>query len=592
MINLPSSAKEITEDTKRALSDFLEQASEFKPFDLQKKLEAATLAVGCSDLSAIQAIQLPSECADLKDGCNGRDMEGTVALDWKADPFTSMSDLTLLVYDGSGSGGVPYYVHTLLLLHGGRKSGFISEQIKLQKNRSAGDYKIEIYLPPLAARYIPVFLDYIYGAQLKITTSNAPPLRYLANRFDLRNLYKEISTQFIPADLEIGTAPTYCTLSDELKDYELRDRAIKLMAERMEKLNVNSIKGLSPRLMRSLVQCEKLECESEVLSEKVAMWLRLHRDLELAREDSLLGTHEIHNGVESRNASASIMRKDDNDTLTDEDFYWITHVQFMPRISPKEALFYLKFGAQFSQVMNEIGSGSLKSRCLAAFSGEWAMDKLASHLENKDATPFDMYANLDLESKVELLEASIVGAKKILTEKKDASEQQVSMEKDIQRSDEIMYKTNYECSSSSSPADKITKVVVMGCGIGPANGIYIYKDSSMNERTTSGSNIINNKSIVYEKEAIWNQKRVTFVLFPTTSGQYYSQHKLAVRPSNSEQTQNLYNSPTVMGLSGVIPELSWEVEGDMEGIHPPPQFVGKIEQGPAKSWNKSLTHSV
>ena len=135
-------------------------------------------------------------------------------------------------------------------------------------------------------------------------------------------------------------------------------------------------------------------------------------------EDSLLETHEIHNGVESRNASASIMRKDDNDTLTDEDFYWITHVQFMPRISPKEALFYLKFGAQFSQVMNEIGSGSLKSRCLVAFSGEWAMDKLASHLENQDASPFEMYENLDLESKVELLEASIVGAKKILKEKK------------------------------------------------------------------------------------------------------------------------------------------------------------------------------
>jgi hypothetical protein len=203
-----------------------------------------------------------------------------------------------------------------------------------------------------------------------------------------------------------------------------------------------------------------------------------------------------------------------------------------------------------------------------------------------------MYENLDLESKVELLEASLVGAKKMFSEKNEVSKQQVLKEKDVQRSDEIMYKTNYESSSSSSPADKVMKVVVLGCGVGPANGIYMYKESSMNVRKTSGSNIINNDSIVYEKEAIWNEKRVTFVLYPTTAGQYYSQHKLAVRPSNSQQTHILYNSPTVMGLSGVIPELAWEVEADMEGIHPPPQFVGKIEQPPVKGWNKSLTHSV
>jgi hypothetical protein len=586
MINLPTSVEEITEETKRA----------FKAFDLQKKFEQATMAVSCSDLSAIQAMQLPSECTDLKDGCNGRDMEGAVTLDWRVDPFTSMSDLTLLVYDGSGSGGVPYYVHTLLLVHGGRKSGFVADQMKLQKSRkrsqnncSTGDYKIEIYLPPLAAKFVPIFLDYVYGEQLKITTSSAPPLRYLANRFDIRGLYQEISTKFIPADLEIGTAPTYCTLADQLKDYELRDRAVKIIAERMEKLNVNSIKSLSPRLMRSLVQCEKLECPSEVLSEKVAIWLRLHRELEQAREEALIGNDHGVDG--SRNSSASSIRKDDSDTLTDEDFYWLTHVQFMPQISPKEALFYFKYGSQYPQVMNEIGSGSLKSRCLAAFSGEWAMDKLASHVENKDVVPFDVYENLDLESKVELLEASLVGAKKLLTAKGEASKQQVAKEKDVKRSDEIMYKTNYESSSSSSPADKIMKVIVMGCGIGPGNGIYVYKESKINERTSSGSNLINNNSIVYEKEAIWNQKRVTFVLYPTTAGQYYSQHKLAVRQSNSKQTQNLYNSPTVMGLSGVIPELAWEVEGDLE-IHPPPQFVGKIEQPPTKSWNKSLTHSI
>ena len=573
MINFPPSVEEIAEETKRAFSG---------AFDLRKKLEQATLAVSCSDLSTIQAVRLPSECTDFKDGCPGRDMEGAVTLDWRLDPFVSMSDLTLLIYDGSGNRAVPYYVHTLLLVHGGRKSGFVADQINLQQNgkrshsNASNDYKIEVHVPPLAAKFMPVFLDYIYGEQLKITTSNAPPLRYLANRFDLRDLYKEISTKFIPADLEIGTAPIYCTLADELKDFDLRDRAIKIMAERMDKLNVNSIKNLSPKLMRSLVQCEKLECASELLSEKVATWLRLRKKL---IDDSLNTT------------SSSV--KDDNDTITDEDFYWLTHVQFMPKISPSEAFFYLKYGSNYPQVMNEVGTGSLKSRCKQAFSGKWAVDKLASHVENRDVNPFEEYEELNAESKIELLEVSLIGAKRMLTEKDEASEEQVSKDKDVKRSDEIMYKANYESSSSSSPADKVMKVVVMGCGVLPANGIYIYKESGIEERTSSGSsNLINNKAIAYEKEAIWNKKRVTFVLYPTTAGQYYSQHKLAVRQSTNQKMQTLYNSPTVMGLQSVIPELAWEVESDMEGIHPPPQFVGKIEQPPAKNWNKSLTHSV
>ncbi len=565
MINLPTSIEEITEETKKA----------FNAFDLQKKFEQATLAaVNCSDLSSIQGIK----CTDIPNACEGRDMEGAFILDWRADPFASMSDLTLLVYDGSGS-GVPYYVHTLLLVHGGRKSGFVIEQLKLQNNGKRSDYKIELYLPLLAAKHIPAFLDHVYGKELKITTSNAPPLRYLANRFDLRDLYKSISTKFIPTDLEIGTAPMYCSLADQLKDFELRDKAIKIMAERMDKLNINSVKHLRPILMRSLVQWEKLECSSEELSEKVALWLRLRRELEQARDEALIGGNNA--GDESRNASAASTRKDDEEDITDEDFYWLTHVQYMPKIAPSEALFYLKFGSQYPQVMSEVGSGSLKTRCLAALSGKAAVDKLTAHLENKDVTPFDMYESLDLTSKVELLEASLVGVKKMLTQNDEASKQQVANEKDAKRSNEIMYKTNHETSTSSSQADKIMKVVVMGCGIQPANGIYIYKESGIGKNTSSST-------IVYEKEAIWNQKRVTFVLYPTTSGQYYSQHKLGVRQRNSKKPQILYNSPTIMGLSGVIPELAWEVEGDMEGIHPPPQFVGKIEQPPAKSLSKSL----
>ena len=59
--------------------------------------------VSCADLSAIQ-----SQC-NVK---GGNAEEGAVSLDWRADPFLSMSDLILVVYDGSGD--ISYHVHTLV----------------------------------------------------------------------------------------------------------------------------------------------------------------------------------------------------------------------------------------------------------------------------------------------------------------------------------------------------------------------------------------------------------------------------------------------------------------------------------------------
>ena len=124
----------------------------------------------------------------------------------------------------------------------GRRSGFVVEQMKQRRRKGGGDdatkeRKIEIYVHPLAARHVPLFLDYIYGSKLELTTENAPPLRYLSNRFDVRDLHDAIHKSFLPRDLELSTAPRYCAAADQLKDYELRDRALRIMAERMERMN-------------------------------------------------------------------------------------------------------------------------------------------------------------------------------------------------------------------------------------------------------------------------------------------------------------------------------------------------------------------
>ena len=86
------------------------------------------------------------------------------------------------------------------------------------ENESNGnaEYRVEIFVPALAARHIPLFLDYVYGSSLKLTTQQAMPLRYLSNRFDCRDLHKEVTMRFIAQDLELNTAPQYCTMAGEM----------------------------------------------------------------------------------------------------------------------------------------------------------------------------------------------------------------------------------------------------------------------------------------------------------------------------------------------------------------------------------------
>ena len=525
---IPSSAKETTEQVTSALKNLYTNAAS---------------SLQCSD--GIN-LRLPSECST-----SNRDADD-VQLDWRADADESMSDLTLVIYDGSG--GTPYHVHTLLLAFGGRRSNFVAEQLKQQQKKNAKEYKIEIYVPPLAAVRMPAFLDYIYGDTVDLHTESAPPLRYLSNRFDVRELHAQIS-KFLLVDLELSTAPKYCMAADTLKDYELRDKSLRIMAERMERMDCNYLKELSPRLVRSLVQCERLGCGGEVLSEKIAQWLRVRDGIDEGCSSS------------GNNSSAP---------LSDEDFYWITHTQQMPQISHHEALFYLNYGSKFPSVMNEVGPGSLKHRCLAATSGPWAMDKLVAHLEHPHDIKMDLYENLDIKLKVQLLEGALVGAKMLGQDKATQSSLRASLDRDIKASNEMM-QDKLACEQECPSIAKCEKVVVVGCGIATANGVYI-----ANDRESIACPKHNAAAeLTYEKQAMYNGSRVTFLITPVKSGKYYTHFKLCVRQDNNTP-KVLYTSPTSTGSESIrasIPQHGWEVEGEVDAesdVYPPPLFVGRV----------------
>jgi len=621
-----------------------------------------------------------------------------------------------------------YYAHALLLAHGGRKSGFVAEHVRSQRRRARGgnggggegggfgrrahdymtlrrqnsnvssdsssklcssgvEYRVDVHVPSLAAKYVPQLLDYVYGSSLKLTTHNAPPLRYLSNRFDCRDLHREITSVFVPRDLDLATAPRYAAAADELGDVELRDRSLRYMAERFDRIIDDHLADdatataattttntaattfgcMDPKLMRRLLQSERLVCaSSERLSEGVARYLRLV-DRGATAPTPAHPRDDDDAATPSASASAPTL-------LSDEDFYWLTHCQIMPRISPSEALFYYALGARrYPRVMAEVGSGSLRSRCLsAAVADASVMGRLSSRLEERiggcsgdpppqppDDSAADSaichYETLDPGMKVEILESMMVGSRRVMAEGERRHARREGMDLEMRMSDEMMYKkisnnhgggkTVYTTSVSNEEDGDgnggggggggygddddgdVSKAVVLGCGAGPANGIYISvvrrrsaRDEDYDDDATSagrrrrsrsrrsrrrGCGVANDDAAVYyEREAVWNGKRVAFVLYPVTSGQFYVQYKLGVRHRDDDYdgdecdgdrrrnaataaTRVLYNSPKIVvgdaavGLDAVIiPDRAWEMEDDdaHEGLRPPPQFVGRVER--------------
>jgi hypothetical protein len=473
----------------------------------------------------------------------------------------------------------------------------------------------------------------------------------------------------------------------------MRDVAINYLSERLYKLSTNNNDGngndsgndnngveilacLEPRLLRRVLQCDKLVSgTSEQISILVAKYLQLYtnncQSSTTTNNNNNRNNNKVINSFTNVTLPSLIINNNTEPTtatiasavLTDEDFYWLTHCQIMPRIDPTEAIYYFAYAATyFPRILVEVGSGSLKSRCLLACSlssscsvdedttkkdrkkdessssTNVVLDNLTSYIEQRGITTDDnpssqqqqqqqpssnmmieSYINLDYRYKVQLLESTLVGAKKQLNAKTKQYNIHTAMYDEVQQTENIMYKKNTMKTLSSaltSPSMSsintgiidnyndtvVSKAVVLGCGILSANGLYLSSSTPTN-KMMGGDSVT-----IYEREGIWDGQHVTFVLYPVTLGQYYLQYKLGVRNCTPETREDncdnnhsgvakkkkkiriLYNSPKIVigdhatsfnGSGGqyhcnnrggnqqqqqiIIPEGEWEIEQQVNG---------------------------
>jgi len=231
----------------------------------------------CSSNSRPSAPSAELCLLDELDGLNDnneKDEQMINHLSWSTtNPLEVYSDFAIEVSSVSASSEqkktTTYYVHRCVLVFAGdRKSGYFQRlfgtTLSVRENVEALS-KIEL-LPAVAAAF-PLMLDYIYFAfvlhpdkeDIKLSTSNAVPLRVLSKYFGVCELLKLVN-RFITAKISSAeTCVEYMIYADSCSDVQLIPVAAEACAKFFHSIGPDVIMTLSPEMLQCIVNAESFK---------------------------------------------------------------------------------------------------------------------------------------------------------------------------------------------------------------------------------------------------------------------------------------------------------------------------------------------
>lgn len=298
---------------------------------------------------------------DFDESCGGAEAPRSHQdLTWRhPDPEESLSDWTILVArdesddsEQEDSTTTTYHVHKYVLGAGRHRSEYFkalfrSTNAELSEMRTSTS---RVRLRPSAAAAFAQMLDHVYTGACDVSTDNVVALRSLSRYFGVRTLFHETKA-FVQRDMNASNAHAYLLEAEAIRDDKLVAASKKMCVSHFGSLAKEQIRSLPLGLLRSILNDDGLDVDSEQLSLKVADYCRACPD-ELVREGDGLAS--------------------------------ITSSTVMPKIHPKEALFLLSLclrnGTSSVQDGGEEGddgddgeepsSSSMRTRC-ASVLREW-----------------------------------------------------------------------------------------------------------------------------------------------------------------------------------------------------------------------------
>jgi BTB/POZ domain len=312
------------------------------------------------------------------------------ALSWRMDATESLSDWTLEI-----NGTDVYHVHKSFLA-AGKRSSLYFERLFQSKMSETSLSLSRIDLESSAAHAVPAMLDFMYyhNAEIKATTYTAVALRYLANYFEMEELFESVN-RFIQHDFGPSTALSYLVEASLYNDAKISDAAGITCGQHFGELTEEQLRRLTPTTLHKIVTTPDFVGDSLKLSRIVARFCVDYPDM----DDKLL------------------------EQMT-------TFVR-MPTVDPEIALSLL------NSAMTR-GQATLRNRTVKAASEQW--QELAICLETKFNN--DFYLQLQDDVKVKVLEKSLLQARSDVLmldeEKKDLKKELREKSRDLKRRQKLI----------------------------------------------------------------------------------------------------------------------------------------------------------
>lgn len=312
------------------------------------------------------------------------------ALSWRMDAEESLSDWTIEINSTD-----LYYVHKSFLAAGKRSSLYFERLFQSTMTETTVSLS-KIDLESSAAHAVPAILDFMYyhSPEIKATTYTAVALRYLANYFEMEELFDSVN-RFIQKDFTTSTALPYLVEASLYNDTKMFDAAGLACAEHFGELSEEQLRTLTPAALHKIVTTPDFCGDSLKLSRLVARFCEDYPDMDVKMLEQMT-----------------------------------TFVR-MPTVDPEIALSLLKSAMKR-------GQATLRNRTVKAASEQW--QELAICLETKFS--HDYYTQLDHDVKVKVLEKSLMHARADVVfmeeEKKDLKKELREKSRDLKRRQKLI----------------------------------------------------------------------------------------------------------------------------------------------------------
>lgn len=257
-------------------------------------------------------------------------------LSWRLDPEESLSDWTIVIQNESSGQVREYNVHKNILAVGPCKSEYFATVFRSQMMENETNTS-RIALEDVAADAIPLMLDWCYSQKLDVSSEFAVALRYLAQYFGIKLLYRKVMA-FVKDDMNMTNVHHYIQTAKLFHDEKMLSLSLNICIQGIQDVEPSSqlLQSIDLEFFHEIISSPEVDtCSVSChISKIVAAFCCLHE-------------HE----------------------LDEETFEKLTDRRFIPLVAKESAMILLELESRLFRNNDE--ATCLQKRCTNVLAQHW-----------------------------------------------------------------------------------------------------------------------------------------------------------------------------------------------------------------------------